>query len=73
MGYVSIHEFILILLQVMDDTRKVARGFVLSELKKNKTVFSMPFETEEKLEFNSDEVYQLLNKRDYQYKSVVSP
>lgn len=55
----------------MDDNRKVAQGVVVIELTENKKAFGMSFESEEKLEFKCDDIYKILQERDYQYKYVL--
>lgn len=69
--YTLTYKFLLIelLLQVMDDDRKVARGVILSEeLKQDTKAIDLPCDTERSFEFNCDDVYQLLLEREYHYK-----
>ncbi|XP_026333120.1 fatty acid synthase-like [Hyposmocoma kahamanoa] len=54
--------------EVMDNNRKVARGLIFHELKETKTAFNLSFESKEKLEFKCEDVYKMLQERDYQYK-----
>ncbi|XP_026316598.1 uncharacterized protein LOC113227796, partial [Hyposmocoma kahamanoa] len=54
--------------EVMDNNRQVARGFILNQLKENKKAFILSFESKEKLEFKCEDVYKMLQERDYQYK-----
>lgn len=51
----------------MNDDMKVARGYI--KIMSNKTkVADNSLQTEKKLELNSDDIYDILRERDYDYK-----
>ncbi|XP_045770793.1 fatty acid synthase-like isoform X2 [Maniola jurtina] len=54
--------------EVLDDNIKVATGFIISEIDKHISS-QEEFKTEEVLLLNSEDIYQLLSARDYNYSN----